>query len=283
MGGGRRGGGAGGAGGAGVGLGYQKQDLAGGKGAGRWWRGVACRGAGTQCATGTQELDSSEKHGSEEGVSDRTSAERQRVAKKQRLRRSCRADAPRRTPVLPPLLLGSIQGTATPFFCGVCAEQYRVIGWFATRGKADLGGKFRCPVSGVRSPGAKMSSSDRPGRTERPPSVDLAGCLRYNYNSRRRVNFRRSAGDPHAGSPSKYQLQRHLRALRLRGVSRRCGACEGVGVRRLCHGQGSQQLQGHDRNGTGPRSGGAMLCGPVSKLRVKFCVGEKKIHSRLLY
>jgi hypothetical protein len=40
---------------------------------------------------------------------------------------------------------------------------------------------------------------------------------------------RRSAGDPNAGSPLKHQLRRHLSALRLRGVSRRCGACEGVG------------------------------------------------------
>jgi hypothetical protein len=35
----------------------------------------------------------------------------------------------------------------------------------------------------------------------------------------------------------------------------------------------SQQLQGHDRNGTGPRSGGAMFFGPISKLRVNFVSG----------
>jgi hypothetical protein len=60
-------------------------------------------------------------------------------------------------------------------------------------------------------------------------------------------------------------FQRHLRALRLRGMSRRCGACEGAG--RACDvcatARSPQQLQGHDRNGTGARSGSAVLCGPV--------------------
>jgi hypothetical protein len=75
---------------------------------------------------------------------------------------------------------------------------------------------------------------------------------------------RRSAGDPHAGSPSKHQLRRHLRALRLRGVSRRCGACEGVGRATSVPWPGAHSCRATTQAEPGrPGGGGGLLCGPI--------------------
>jgi hypothetical protein len=62
-----------------------------------------------------------------------------------------------------------------------------------------------------------------------------------------------------AGSPSKRQLQRHLSALRLRGVSWRCGACEGAGRVTPVPWPGAHSSR-RDTAQAGPGRGPAVLC-----------------------